>query len=262
MNSIKYAQAFAIDMDGTFFLGDRLLLGALEFLELLNARNIPFSFLTNNSSKSPKDYQRKLMQFGVAMADCRIFTSGDATVGHLLKRFAGKRVYLLGTESLARQFSEAGIALDDLSPEVAVLGYDTGLTYARLTRFCDLVRSGVPYIATHPDVNCPAEGGFAPDAGAFMALIEASTGRKADMVIGKPNPSMMVSLADKLEVELSQIVMVGDRLYTDIAFGKTAGVGTVLVLSGETKREDLEGTNFQPDLVCENLLELGKILST
>jgi 4-nitrophenyl phosphatase len=142
-----------------------------------------------------------------------------------------------------------------------VLGYDTGLTYPRLTRFCDLVRAGLPYIATHPDVNCPVEGGFAPDTGAFIALIEASTGREPDVVIGKPNPLIIAGLAERFGVSPGEIVMVGDRLYTDIALGSTAGVGTVLVLSGETKRADLETTAFQADLVCEDLAELIKFLS-
>jgi 4-nitrophenyl phosphatase/NagD protein len=261
MRSIKKAKAFAIDMDGTFFLSNTLLPGGLEFLSLLNARNIPFSFLTNNSAKSPEDYRYKLMRFGVAEEDCRIYTSGDATIAFLNNHLPGKSVFLLGTESLANQFTSAGIVLDEKNPEVAVLGYDTGLTYARLTQFCDLVRLGLPYIATHPDVNCPVEKGFAPDAGAFMALIEASTGRKADAVIGKPNPLMMTGLAERLGVDQHDMVMVGDRLYTDIAFGKTAGVGTVLVLSGETKPEDLQGSVYQPDLVCENLLELSEFLS-
>jgi HAD superfamily hydrolase (TIGR01457 family) len=261
MNSIKKAKGFAIDMDGTFFLGQRLLPGGLDFLALLNARGIPFSFLTNNSSKSPEDYRRKLIGLGLAAGDARVYTSGEATIAYLHRRYPGKRVFLLGTESLAEQFRAAGVVLDEKTPEVAVLGYDTGLTYPRLTRFCDLVRAGLPYVATHPDVNCPVEGGFAPDTGSFMALIEASTGRKADVVIGKPNPLIIAGLAERFGVKPSEIVMVGDRLYTDIALGTTAGVGTVLVLSGETKMGDLENSPYQPDLVCEDLAELVKFLS-
>ena len=261
MKLINNAKAFAIDMDGTFYLGEQLLPGALEFIELLNARGLPFSFLTNNSSKSPEDYQRKLVRLGVSEEDARVYTSGDATISYLKKHFAGKRVFLLGTESLAHQFSAAGITLDNMNPDVVVLGYDTGITYDRLTRFCDLVRAGLPYIATHPDLNCPVEGGFAPDTGAFMALIEASAGRKADVVIGKPNPLIISGLAARLGVEAGEMAMVGDRLYTDIALGKTAGVGTVLVLSGETKLEDLENSIYLPDLVCEDLSELIKALS-
>lgn len=261
MNSIKNSKAFAIDMDGTFFLGQRLLPGALDFLAMLNARGIPFSFLTNNSSKSPEDYHRKLIGLGVAAEDARVYTSGEATIAYLHRKHPGKHVFLLGTGSLAEQFKNAGVLLDEESPEVAVLGYDTGLTYPRLTRFCDLVRAGLTYIATHPDVNCPVEGGFAPDTGAFIALIEASTGRKPDVIIGKPNPLIIAGLAERFGVSPDEIVMVGDRLYTDIALGTTAGVGTVLVLSGETKHGDLVTSAYQPDLVCEDLAELTKFLS-
>ncbi|MGB4594379.1 MAG: HAD-IIA family hydrolase [Anaerolineaceae bacterium] len=260
MNSIRNAKAFAIDMDGTFFLGQRLLPGALELLALLNSKGIPFSFLTNNSSKSPEDYRLNLIGLGVLAEDARVYTSGEASIAFIQAQHPWKRVYLLGTKSLTAQFRAAGVVLDEEAPEVAVLGYDTELTYPRLKRFCDLVREGLPYIATHPDINCPVEGGFAPDTGAFMALIEASTGRKADVVIGKPNPLIMVGLAERLGVEPCEMVMVGDRLYTDIALGTTAGVGTVLVLSGETSREDLEKSVYQPDLVCENLAELIKAI--
>jgi len=142
-----------------------------------------------------------------------------------------------------------------------VIGYDTSLTYERLSAFCRFVRQGLPYIATHPDVNCPTPEGLVPDIGAMMRLVEASTGRRADVVIGKPNPGIVTALAEEWGLEPEDLVMVGDRLYTDIALGKTTGVKTVLVLSGETRREDLESAKYLPDLVCENLADLTRYLS-
>ncbi len=124
------------------------------------------------------------------------------------------------------------------------------------------MRQGLPYIATHPDVNCPSPEGPVPDIGAMMSLVEASTGRKSDVVIGKPNPGIVNALAEEWGLEPKEMVMVGDRLYTDIALGKTAGITTVLVLSGETKLEDLASTIYQPDLVCNNLAELASYLIT
>jgi ribonucleotide monophosphatase NagD (HAD superfamily) len=119
------------------------------------------------------------------------------------------------------------------------------------------VRAGKPYIATHPDFNCPVPSGFIPDIGSFMALIEASTGRKADVIVGKPNVHIVDAVVQKTGYPKSQIAMIGDRLYTDIAMGK-AGIKTILVLSGETKWEDLDDSPFQPDLIADNL---GDILS-
>ncbi len=262
MKFIKNAAAYVLDMDGTFYLGNCLLPGAVEFLEFLNQRGIPFCFLTNNSSKSPKDYQDKLIRLGVKPDDARVYTSGDATIAYLKHHYPEKRLYLLGTDSLKKQFIEAGLNTNEREPELAVLAYDTQVTYERLTAFCDLVRKGLPYIATHPDINCPVEGGFAPDAGAFMALIEASAGRKPDIVIGKPNPLIIEGAAERLNVSTQDVVMVGDRLYTDIMLGSTAGVGTVLVLSGETTPEDMGASVVKPDLVCQDLGDLRRYLAS
>jgi len=254
-------KAFLLDMDGTFFLGDRLLPGGLELLELLNRRGLPFSFLTNNTSRSKLDYIRKLRGLGVSEEDARVFTAGDATISYLNKYHAEKKVFLLGTPSLMESFSAGGIALSESDPDLVVIGYDTSLTYERLSAFCRFVRQELPYIATHPDVNCPTPEGLVPDIGAMMRLVEASTGRRADVVIGKPNPGIVDALAEEWGLEPEDLVMVGDRLYTDIALGKTIGVKTVLVLSGETRRADLESAIYQPDLVCENLADLTRYLS-
>lgn len=257
---LRIAKGFLLDMDGTFFLGDNLLPGALELLELFNRRKLPFSFLTNNTSRSKQDYIRKLMGLGVREEDARVYTAGDATITYLKKRHPGKKIYLLGTSSLEESFRAGGVELNEFKPDVVVIGYDTSLTYERLSAFCRFVRQGVPYIATHPDVNCPSPEGPVPDIGAMMSLVEASTGRKADMVIGKPNPGIVNALAEEWGKSPEDLVMVGDRLYTDIALGQTAGVRTVLVLSGETKREDLVKAIHQPDLVCENLADLARYL--
>lgn len=258
---LSEAKAFLLDMDGTFFLGDRLLPGALELLELLNQRGLPFSFLTNNTSRGKLDYIRKLRGLGVSEEDARVYTAGDATIAYLKRHHPGKKVFLLGTVSLAESFTAGGIAFSESEPDLVVIGYDTSLTYARLSTFCHFVRQGLPYIATHPDVNCPSPEGPVPDIGAMMSLVEASTGRKADVVIGKPNPGIVNALAEEWGLEPEDLVMVGDRLYTDIALGKTAGVRTVLVLSGETKLEDLEKSSYNPDLVCQNLADLIRYLS-
>jgi HAD superfamily hydrolase (TIGR01457 family) len=253
---LSEAKAFLLDMDGTFFLGDSLLPGALELLELFNRRGLPFSFLTNNTSRSKKDYMRKLRGLGVRQEDARVFTAGDATIAYLKNNHPNNKVFLLGTTSLEESFKDGGVELSDSDPELVVIGYDTSLTYNRLSAFCRFVRQGLPYIATHPDVNCPSPEGPVPDIGAMMSLVEASTGRKADVVIGKPNPGIVNALAQVWGLEPKELVMIGDRLYTDIALGKTAGVKTVLVLSGETRLEDLANAAYQPDLVCENLAEL------
>jgi HAD superfamily hydrolase (TIGR01450 family) len=136
-----------------------------------------------------------------------------------------------------------------------VLGFDTTLTYAKLQRLCEFVAGGTPYIATHADLNCPTETGFMPDAGAMIELVAASTGRRPDVVVGKPNPPIVQAVQSRLGIPIQRMCMVGDRLYTDIALGQT-GLTTVLVLSGETHPQDLPGSAFQPDYVVQDLAEL------
>lgn len=253
---ISLPKAVVLDMDGTFFLGDQLLPGALELLDHLNEKEIPFSFLTNNTSKGKADYVHKLVGLGVKRADARIFTAGDATISYLKQNYPKKRVFVMGTMSLRESMAEAGIALDSVDPEVLVLAYDTELYYQRLVEFCLFLRKGLPCIATHPDLNCPSPRGPLPDIGAMMAMIEVSTGRVPDVILGKPNAGIILELARGWGLEPEDILMVGDRLYTDIALGKNAGVRTALVLSGETRQEDLAGSEFVPDFVFEDLSEL------
>ncbi len=256
MKTINKVKAFLLDMDGTFYLGDRLLPGALELLKVLNRKRIPFYFLTNNSSKSKLEYCQKLIGMGVNEGDARVITSGDATMLYLKQHTQYRKVYLVGTPGLADAFYRNGFELDEDDPEVLVLGFDTTLTYRKLEVLCKHVRAGVPFIATHPDINCPTPHGFIPDTGSILALVKVSTGREPNLVVGKPNPMIATMAAESMGVQTNECCMVGDRLYTDIAMGETAGVKTVLMLSGETKMEDLTHSRYQPDLVMDSLLDL------
>lgn len=259
LDRLLQTRCFLLDMDGTFYLGNRLLPGALEFIQLLNEKGIDFLFLTNNSSRTRREYAEKIRRFGLDLPEEKIFTSGEATALYLREKKPGARIYLVGTPALENEFCEHGFILSDDSPDFAVLGFDTTLTYQKLWKLCDLVAAGTPYIATHPDINCPTETGFMPDIGSIIALVETSTRRKPDVIIGKPYPPIVEAVANKIELSVSQLCMVGDRLYTDIALGKT-GLTTILVFSGETTPEDLKESKIQPDLALENLEALRKIL--
>jgi HAD superfamily hydrolase (TIGR01450 family) len=138
-------------------------------------------------------------------------------------------------------------------PDFAVLGFDTTLTYDKMWKLCDLVRAGTPYIATHPDFNCPTETGFMPDIGAMIAFVRASTGREPDLVVGKPNSLFAEYAAERTGIPVSEMCMIGDRLYTDIALGTTAGIPTILVLSGETQAHEIAGSPFQPTYVFQHI---------
>ena len=259
MTTLGEIRGWVLDMDGTIFLGDTLLPGAKAFLSLLAERGLPTLLMTNNSSKRPAQYAEKLARLGLNVPEAMIFTSGEATALTLKAQQPGARVYLVGTPALEEEFESHGFTLTGDAPDVAVLGFDTTLTYDKLWKLCDFVRGGLPYIATHPDVNCPLPGGFMPDIGATIAFVEASTERLPDQIVGKPNPPVVEAVARRTGLPVESLAMVGDRLYTDIALG-AAGMTTVLVLTGETQPEDIPGTPHQPDYVMRDLQALHDAL--
>ena len=255
-SQLSTVRGFLLDMDGTFYLSDHLLPGAADFLAYTARAGMPVLFLTNNSSKDREAYVRQMAALGVAVPPWQILTSGEATALYLQPIAPDARLAVFGTPELEAEFLSHGFALDMENPTHVVLGFDKTIDYAKLTRLCNLVRDGLPYIATHPDYNCPVAGGFIPDIGAIMAFVKASTGREADLIIGKPNRHIVDLAAARVGLPLEALCMVGDRLYTDIAMGQHAPIQTALVLSGETKREDLAGSPFQPDYIFENLADL------
>jgi len=252
---LEKIKCFLLDMDGTVYLGDKLLPGALDFINLLEAQKIDYLFLTNNSSKDTQQYVKKLDILGIHITKDKILSSGEATAVYLKKKNPGAKLYVVGTEALVSVFLAYGFEIDHQNPDVVILGFDTTLTYEKLWRLCDLVREGCPYIATHPDINRPTEAGFMPDLGSFIALVESSTGRKPDIIIGKPYEQMVNAVLEKMPYQVDEIAMIGDRLYTDIAMGES-GINTILVLSGETTSSDLKESGVKPDLVVKNVKEI------
>lgn len=257
---LRDVKCFALDMDGTFYLGGSLLPGSAEFLERLRETGRTFVFLTNNSSKSGTDYQRKLAGMGIDVPLEQIITSGQATIHYLREHRPGQSIYLLGNDSLKEEFRRGGISLVEDHPDIVVTAFDLGLDYDRLAKVCDLIRGGVSYIGTHPDYNCPTETGFTPDIGATHAFIHASTGRWPDRVIGKPNRDIVDYTLARTGMTASETAMVGDRLYTDVATGVNHGLTGILVLSGETSLTDLEGSEILPHLIFDSLLTITPFL--
>lgn len=252
MSNLKEKDTFLLDMDGTIFLGNELIDGASDFLDTLKQNGKRYIFLTNNSSKNRMAYVDKLRNLGLDVTAEDIFTSGEATTRYLKNRHEGARIYLLGTPSLEEEFIREGFQLVSGRGEkvdFVVLGFDTTLTYEKVWIACEYIAAGVEYIATHPDFVCPLPGGaFMPDAGAMAAMIEASTGKKP-FVIGKPNKAVVESIASKYGLDQNEMVMVGDRLYTDVQTGINAGITSILVYSGETKPEDYEKSTICADFV-------------
>ncbi len=253
-------RCFALDMDGTIYLGEKWIDGAQDFLQKIIDSGREYVFLTNNSSKNAAVYVEKLHRMGLETDESRIVTSGQATIYYLQKHFQGKKVFLLGNPLLQREFEQAGIMLEDEHPDVVVTAFDTSLDYQKMCKVCDHVRSGLPYLATHPDYNCPTETGFIPDAGAIHAFIHASAFRYPDRIIGKPNGDIIEYLTTRVSREREQVAMVGDRLYTDIAAGRNNGLKSILVLSGEATLHDAFVSEVKPHLIFDSVKEMIPLL--
>lgn len=260
---LRGIRLFVLDMDGTFYLGDRVLPGAPDFLQAAADTGRDYLFFTNNSSKAPADYLHKLAGMGCPVGREKLMTSGDVTIRYLRTCCPGKTVYLVGTPPLEQSFAGAGIPLTNsdpaVQPDLVVVGFDTTLNYRKLERACTFIRQGAQFLATHPDINCPTETGFIPDCGAICAGIALSTGVRP-RYLGKPFAETVQMVAQHSGVPPARMAFVGDRLYTDVAAGVNNGAKGLLVLTGETKEADIPASPVQPDGVYLSLGEMAELL--
>ena len=245
-------------MDGTLYLDDELFPGAAEFLALVKARG-RYLFLTNNSSKGVKSYVEKMDRLGIKATEDDFLTSVDALIVYLNLNYGdcagGKKIYIMGTSSFKDQMADAGFNITDrLEDDIAMLiiGFDRELTFGKLEDACILLGRGVEYLATNPDWVCPTSYGFVPDCGSFAWMLEKATGRRPKF-IGKPEPDMALLALKKFGCRVEDAMLIGDRLYTDIACGNNAGVDTAFVLSGEGTLADLESSETKPTYVFDNI---------
>ncbi len=250
---------FFFDLDGTIYLGDHLFDGVLELVQILREKNKKFYFLSNNSSLSTRDYLKKLNKFNLNITSDNLILSQHPTLDYLIKNDFEK-IFLLGTQSLKNEFTRHGFLLTDINPDILVLAFDKELTYENLVKASYFLQDDIPYIATHLDDRCPTENGYIPDAGGIACLLEKATGRMP-RVFGKPNKEMLLFKLNSLNISPKDAVMFGDRLYTDIKMGKSAGVTTCCVLSGEISLELIEqNPEYRPDFVIEGIWEFFEAL--
>ena len=257
----------ALDMDGTIYMGNSLFPFTIPFLRRLREMGITYSFLTNNPSKSLDDYLLKLHKMGIKATEEEMYTTTVATIDYLKAHYpSARRLFLLGTPSMISQFEKAGYistadSADDV-PDVVIAAFDMSLVYSRLCRAAWWIAQGLPYIATNPDRVCPTnERTVLVDCGSICRCLEHATGRRPDITLGKPDPNMLIGIEQQKQLQPEQIAMVGDRIYTDIEMARNAHAFGVLVLSGETTLEVAQAAPHQPDLIVENIGELGSLLA-
>ena len=256
--SLKNKKFFLLDMDGTIYLDNDLFDGTLDFLASVKASGGKYLFVTNNSSKSTDAYVKKLANIGIESDEDDFLTSIDATCLYL-KRYDGKKFYVSGTKSFESQLKASGvITTTEIEDDIfgIVMGNDTELTFKKLDDVSRLLTErDLVYIATNPDWVCPTSYGYVPDCGSVAEMIKRATG-KSPTFIGKPKPEMLLLAMEKFGYKKEETLMVGDRVYTDIASGYNAGVDTVLVLSGEGTQDDAKNTDTKPTYIMNDIKEL------
>ena len=256
--SLSEKRLFLLDMDGTLYLDDRLFDKVPEFLSYIRRTGGRYLFLTNNSSRGVEGYIDKLSGMGIPSGTEDYLTSVDAAIDHLRRCHPGKKCYVFGTRSFLGQLRDAGIPVTDrLEDDIDILlcGFDRELTFQKLEDACILLNRGVPFVATNPDWVCPTWYGSVPDCGSVCRMLTTATGREPT-VIGKPRPQMALLAMERTGFSPEQTVLLGDRLYTDVACGVNAGIDSVLVRSGESTEADLKASETKPRWVLRDVAEL------
>ncbi len=267
---LRDIECFLLDMDGTIYHDCEIIDGTLDFLAELKKQNKRAFYITNNSSKTATEYVNKLSKMNIPASESDFFTSADALVNFLEKKNTSKKAFILGTPAYERYMEKKGYTLvreyttdPDKRPDFVILAFDTGLTYEKLRIACDYITDGVCYVATHPDMVCPVSGGRTiPDAGSFMLLIEGATGKRPELIAGKPDPCMINTICELTGIPKEKVAVVGDRLYTDIMSGINAGVTTVCVLTGEATEEDIKSFSKTPDYVLGSIKDIFELIKT
>ena len=262
--TLRNKKLYLLDMDGTLYLDDDLFPHCLDFLRAIRARGGDYLYLTNNSSKSVDKYVEKLNRIGIPATAEEFFTSTDAACVYLREHYHGRKMYALGTASFREQLRAAGFPVTDRLEDgidCLMMGFDTELTFQKLDDACRLLtlNPGLMYLATNPDWVCPTAYGYVPDCGSVSQMIYNATKRKP-YFIGKPEPAIAQLAISKKGCCLQDAVLVGDRIYTDIACGVNAGITTVLVFSGETTREDWEKSKIKPSFTCQSIEDIWNVI--
>jgi 4-nitrophenyl phosphatase len=258
MASLSSIRRLIIDMDGVLWHGETALPGLVEFFNFLRGREIRFVLATNNASQTPTQYVAKLGRMGVAVAREEILTSAQAAALYLSGiAQKGERVYTIGEAGVSQTLMEQGFIVsdDDEKADYVVVGMDRGLTWEKLARATINIRAGALFIGTNPDKTLPTERGITHGNGAVLALLQAATD-VTPVIVGKPFPIMYQQAMARLGGAAADTVALGDRLETDILGAVNAGIRSILVLSGISKREDLDRLAYQPDWIFENISDL------
>ncbi len=256
---MRQYDGYLFDLDGTIYLGDELIPGAVQTVAKLRERGARVQFLSNKPIARREGYAEKLTKLGIPCAPEDVMNSPLASARYLAAEHPGKRVMAMGEAALRDLLTEAGVELTDSveDTDIVLVSWDREVTWPQMDAAHQALRRGARFFGTNPDTVCPLEGGrTVPDAGAMIAYLEASTDRKLEVMIGKPSPIITQMALAQIGLSAGQCLMVGDRLGTDIAMGRTCGLDTALVLTGVTTREDLQSAAEKPTWVLDSVAEI------
>ena len=246
---------YLMDMDGVLIRGRVPIPGAVEFIERLNERELPYLVLTNNPIYTPRDLSHRLSTMGFNLPAERIFTSAIATARFMNKQRPHGKAYVMGESGLTDAIHSVGYVITDHEPDYVVVGETHGYNYTSFTKAIRLILDGARFVATNPDPSGPTDEGMVPVCGAMTALIQAATG-VAPFFVGKPNPLMMRTALSYLGAHSEESVMIGDRMDTDVVAGVSSGLETILVLTGVTKAEEVSRFPYQPTHILDSIADV------
>ncbi|MDA3799442.1 MAG: HAD-IIA family hydrolase [Kiritimatiellae bacterium] len=255
MQELRSRKAFICDMDGVIYHGNRLLPGVYEFVNWLHSSKKEFVFLTNSSTRTPRELREKLLRLGLDVDEKHFYTSAMATATFLAQQCPGGSAFVIGDTGITNALYTAGFSMNDENPDYVVVGESSNYNFEKLTHAVNLVRNGAKLIGTNSDLTGPTETGIVPATGALIAPIELATGAKAYFV-GKPNPLIMRHALKRLGTRREDTAIIGDRMDTDVLAGIEAEITTVLVLSGVTSREDITRFAYRPDYILNGVGEI------
>ena len=256
---LKEKKYFLFDIDGTLAVDDTLFDGSRELIDYISSIGGRSFYITNNSTKSRKDYMDKFRRWDILTDEDQFITASYAACRYLKRHYAGKKLFVMGTPSFAEEVKSYGFEVTERAEKdvaCVVVGFDRTLCYDKVEAACELLFSPqVDYVGTNPDYRCPTSFGFVPDCGGICEMLNVTTDR-VPYYAGKPDKEIVTMCMEQVNAKPEEVLVVGDRLYTDIACGIRAGVETALVLTGEARKEDLDDTEFKPDYVYRDIRQL------
>lgn len=257
----KGIAGYLLDLDGTVYLGERLIPGANRAIEILRTRGRRIVFLSNKPLQSRHDYAEKLSRLGIPTVEDEVINSSYVLARYLSQRAPGATVFAIGEAPLLAELEGAGFHLskDPGKIEYVIAAFDRTFDYHKLNIAFQALRRGAHFIATNPDRTCPIDGGEIPDAAGVIAALEATSGRRVEEIVGKPSRHTVEAALERLGLPADACAMVGDRLETDIVMSKTAGLTAILTLTGVTSREAVQMASVKPDHVIESVAELPEL---